>query len=68
MTNTDLKRAMIQHCNGAMFITCSELAKFLGYSDQSAKSVKSKYLIGLESVDKKYFIPDVAGRIMERRG
>lgn len=67
MTNTDLKRAMMQHVNGAAFITVSELCAFLGYSKNTHHQVKQKYLYGLEKVGTGYFIPDVVVRIMNAR-
>lgn len=45
---------------GQLFITKNELAALMGYKD--VKNV-SKYLYGLERVEKKYYIPDVVTRI-----
>lgn len=65
MTATDLKNSLSTYCGGAMFVTVTEVAGFMGYADK--KAVKAKYLRGLERVGKKYYIPDVAKRIAEER-
>lgn len=67
MDKTELRKAMKQHTGGAEFITATELTTFLGYSKESSKRVKAKFLVGLQSIDKRYFIPEVADRILERR-
>lgn len=67
MDKAELRKAMKAHVNGAEFIGTTELATFLGYSKANAKRVKEKFLLDLPSVDKKYFIPDVAERILQRR-
>ena len=66
MEYRDLVRDMRRHCDGASFITISQLA---AYMDQShAQSVKHKYLRGLDAVEGKYFwIPDVAKAIYEKK-
>lgn len=64
MTSTELKNDMTRFTGGAAFITLVELAKFLGYSTNSLKEVKSKYLTGVDKVGKNYYIPDVAKNIM----
>ena len=65
MDKTELRRALKQHVGGAESITCTELATFLGYSKANAKRVKAKYLDGLQTVNRKYFIPEVAEQIMK---
>jgi hypothetical protein len=65
MQKTELKRAMSQQVDGAMFITLTELTKFLGMTNKSY--VKKQYLDGLERIGKSYFIPEVAERLMEVR-
>lgn len=59
------RKEMIQNFvsrTGQLFITKNELAALMGYKD--VKNV-SKYLYGLERVEKKYYIPDVVARIKE---
>ena len=69
MTQTDLKKEMIRYVNGGMFITLKELTLFLGYSGQSTKEVKGKFITpDVGKVGKMYFIPDVVQSVMERRG
>ena len=46
----------------ASFITRKQLAEFLGRKSQYHVD---KYLVGLDRIDKMYFIPDVAARLME---
>ena len=67
MNGTDLKKAMIQSVDGAKFITLTELTNFLGYSQQSKKEVKKRYLSGLTCIDKRYFIPEVVENVMKRQ-
>ena len=67
MDKTELRKAMKQHTGGAEFITATQLTTFLGYSKESSKKVKARYLVGLPCIDKRYFIPEVADRILERR-
>ena len=65
MTKTELTRDMRSY-TGAGVITLTQLAKYLGYKE--TKYVKAKFLNGLQPVtEKKYFIPDVVDRLMERR-
>ena len=64
MTSTDLKRDMMQHVNGASFISLTQLAAFLGYSKNSMKEVRSKYVAGLDRIGSGYYIPDVVKRVM----
>lgn len=56
----DLRRS----CGGASFITRTELTAYLGYS--CPKRV-DKYIKGLERLGTRYFIPDVADRIISQR-
>lgn len=56
MTKTELARSMEAYVGGS-FITRDELAKYMGYK---APKTVSKYLVGLEQIGKRYFVPDVA--------
>lgn len=65
MTKQELTADLRRNCNGASFITRTELASYLGYS--CPKRV-DKYLQGLERVSKtRYFIPDVAAKVISYR-
>lgn len=60
MTQNDIAYALKQVTNGQAFITLAQLARALGRADP--QKVKRDYLLGLEAVDKKYYlIRDVAG-------
>lgn len=59
MKRQELEKDMREAVGGA-FITKKQLASFMGYS--KVDSIK-KYLIGLEKVGVKYYVPDVARRI-----
>ena len=61
MNKTELTKAMQNH-TGSSFITRLELMKFMGYKNPSSVD---RYLHSLERVDKRYFIPDVAGKLIE---
>ena len=67
MTSSDLKEQMVRHVHGASFITLTQLTVFMGYSKNSTKEVKSKYLAGLEKVGSSYFIPDVVKNVMRQK-
>ena len=67
MEKQDLKRSLSSHVGGGMFITAAELTSFMGYSRANAQRIRNEYLTGLDRVGTKYFIPDVATRIYERR-
>lgn len=60
MTKTELVKSMQAH-TGSGFITRIQLAGYMGYKNPTSVA---KYLHGLERVDKKYFIPDVADSIL----
>lgn len=65
MTKQELTADLRRSCNGASFITRTELAAYLGYS--CPKRV-DRYLQGLERVGKtRYFIPDVAAKVIAYR-
>ena len=64
MERRELIRSMMHSVDGASFITCTEVTRFLGLTNNTR--VKKKYLIGLDRVGRGYFIPDVATRIHER--
>lgn len=68
MTSTELKKDMMQSVNGASFISLTQLANFLGYSKNSMKEVRSKYVAGLERIGSGYYIPDVVTRVIEQIG
>ncbi len=55
---------MRQYC-GAGFISKKQLAAYMGY--KSINSV-SPYLDGLNSIDRRYFIPEVADRLLSFKG
>lgn len=62
MTKQELIRAMVSSGDGSYFITASELVRFLGLSHPR---YITRYVEGLDRVGgKRYFIPDVAGRII----
>lgn len=65
MTKQELVRSLKSAASGAEFITLSELTAYLGYKDKY--KVKKKFLYDLDPVAKtKFFIPDVANRILEK--
>ncbi len=62
MTKQELIRAMVSSGDGSYFITKSDLARFFGVSHSR---YIEKYVEGLDRIGgKRYFIPDVAGRII----
>ena len=65
MEKQEVIRKMQQSAGGAMFITLSDFAKFMGLKD--SHKVKQKYLLNLDRIEGKlYFIPDVATELMKR--
>lgn len=62
MTKTELTKAM-QGFAGSSFITRAQLANFMGYKNPVSVD---RYLYSLERIDSKYFIPDVAGELMQK--
>ena len=67
MEKQTLVRDMKSHVGGAAFINHSQLAKYMKRSREAMPNL----LYGLDYLEtgreKKYFIPDVAARIMENR-
>lgn len=66
MTRQELIKSMSASVNGAGFISVTELCIFLGLKNKSR--VKRDFCSGLDRVGKAFFIPDVAEKIMEKRG
>ena len=64
MNRKELIADMKQYC-GAGFISKKQLAAYMGY--KSINSV-SPYLDGLNSIDRRYFIPEVADRLLSFKG
>lgn len=66
MDKRSIERKMTTHVKGAMFISRLQIEKFMGYG----RAKTQKLLEGLEVIEmdgrRKYFIPDVCQRIMER--
>ena len=66
MEKQTLERKMIAFVGGSYFITATRLAKFLGKEKEFAyRLVNGLEKIPGEAKGTKYFIPDVAGKIME---
>lgn len=63
MTKTELAKAMIQ-ANGGPFIKLARIADMVG--DSNITRVRQKYLLGLERINGRYFIPEVAERLKEK--
>ena len=64
MERQELIRAMMHSVGGASFITCTEVTRFLGLTNNTR--VRDKYLRDLDRVGRGYFIPDVARKIHEK--
>lgn len=64
MNRKELINDMKQYC-GAGFISKKQLAAYMGY--KSVNSV-SPYLDGIMSIDRRYFIPEVADRLLGFKG
>ena len=64
MNRRELINDMRQYYN-AGFISKKQLAAYMGY--KSVNSV-SPYLDGLNSIDRRYFIPEVADRLLSFKG
>ena len=62
MTKTDIIKAMRRHTRDADFITREEVRACMGYSDPHSVD---QYLYGLGRIGKKYYIPEVADRLMQ---
>lgn len=67
MTKQDIKNDLRTLAGGAFFIGTNKIIDYLGYSQNSYKDVKGKYLAGLPKVGSKYYIDDVAARIYAKR-
>lgn len=63
MEKRDLIYEMKKDVKGASFISINALSKHLGKSHEFAEKVVD----GLDVVGKKYFIPDVATRLIEMK-
>lgn len=67
MDRQTLIRDLKSHVNGASFINGGQLARYL----KRSRNAMPGLLSGLEYIEsgraRQYFIPDVAGRIMEGR-
>lgn len=62
MTLNEMEKRM-RDLTGCEFITKKELARFMGYKrDKSVASI----VYGLDRVQTKYYIPEVARRLMEK--
>lgn len=66
MTRSEIQKSLQDYVNGACCIGLKDICGWLGKTNQTL--VKQKYLADLEHISgKKYFIPDVAQNIYERR-
>lgn len=68
MTKQELIRDMTSYVNGSPFISKTRLARFMGKD----KDFCNRYIRGLDKLPgevkgTKYYIPDVAQRIMDER-
>lgn len=63
MTRTEMYNLLRQHAHGAATITAPEVAGFLGYKNVSR--VRAEYLDGLDRINGRYFIADVAKRLQQ---
>lgn len=63
MTKTELARAM-ERTYGSPFIKLARICDMVG--DSNHGRVKRTYLTGLKQIKGRYFIPEVAERIVER--
>lgn len=63
MEKRDLIYEMKKDVKGASFISINALSKHLGKSHEYAENVVG----GLDKIGGKYFIPDVATRLMDMR-
>lgn len=62
MNKREIAKEMQKACGGAMFITRQQLAGFLGRKKPDSVD---RYLVGLERIDKMYYIPDVVENLMK---
>lgn len=63
MTRTNMYALLRHHVHGAGVITAGQLAAFLGL--KNVGRVKADYLNGLENINGRYFIADVAKRLQK---
>lgn len=63
MTKQELVRSLKSSVDGSSFITLTELTAYLGYKDKY--KVRQKYLLGLNSIGKRFFINDVADELLK---
>lgn len=63
MLRTTIYNDLRRHVHGAGVITAGQLADFLGLKNVSR--VKAEYLDGLEHINNRYFISDVAERLQK---
>lgn len=63
MKRSDLISAMMKSAGGSGFISRKQLAKFMSLKD--AKSV-DRYLTGLQCLNQRYFVNDVADKMLEQ--
>lgn len=63
MTKTELARAMERNY-GSPFIKLARICDMVG--DSNASRVRRTYLSGLKQIKGRYFIPEVAERIVEK--
>ncbi len=64
MKKSDLVNELKQAAGGASFIKTKDLQAFLGKSDRHGVY---KLTNGMERIDGRYFIPDIAEALMSRR-
>ena len=58
MTKTELARELTRANGGSPLIKLSKIAEIVG--DKNTQRVKRTYLVGLETIGKCYFVPEVA--------
>ena len=63
MTKSELAKSM-QQVYGSPLIKLARIADMVG--DSNTQRVKRKYLTGLKQINGRYFIPEVAERIIEK--
>jgi len=63
MTANQIARSM-ERINDSPFIKLKDIARMVG--DSNTQKVKRTYLDGLQNLNGRYFVPEVAERIKER--
>ena len=58
MTKTELAKEITRANGGSPLIKLSKIAEIVG--DKNTQRVKRTYLVGLETIGKRYFVPEVA--------